>query len=131
MIEPIWIQLEVAKAYHEMSILKFGGLPGTRSAAGLESAMERPRQKFHYEPKVDVFDLAAAYAFGIARNHPFSDGNKRTAYLVSMSFLKLNGYSINASREDKIRTFLELASGTLSEEDLAQWFLSHSVKIKA
>lgn len=124
MQEPIWVLDESVLAIHNRQIAEHGGLSGVRDAGALASALGRPRNKFAYgEP--DIFDLAAAYGFGIATNHPFADGNKRTAYVVSVLFLTLNGYSVQASQNEKYLTFLDLAAGKLQESELAAWFRMH------
>ena len=108
-------------AAHAEQIAEHGGGEGVRDARLLESAMARPQNVAAYgEP--DAAALAAAYAFGIARNHPFVDGNKRTAAVVSETFLILNGHSLAASDAELVVAFLALAAGELSEEELAEWF---------
>ena len=127
MSEPKWLPKGAVLAMHLRQIAEHGGGEGVRDEGMLESALERPRNKYAYgEP--DIFDLAAAYAYGIARNHPFVDGNKRTALVASRTFLLVNGYQINAGKEDRLRTFLALAAGELGEEELAVWFRKHGVK---
>lgn len=109
-----------ALAIHEEQLLEHGGGQGVRDMGLLQSALARPENLAHYgEP--DVFDLAAAYAFGIAKNHPFIDGNKRTAFVVMELFLALNGVELEASDEECVTKFLALASGDLSEGGLAHW----------
>jgi len=129
MQEPIWVLDEAALAIHNRQIAEHGGLPGTHDVGALASALNRPKNKFAYETPT-LFDLAAAYGFGLATNHPFSDGNKRTAYVVSLTFLRLNGFRVSASPEEKYRTFLSLAAGTLTEPELASWFEQHAVAVK-
>lgn len=129
MQEPIWVLDETVLAIHNRQIAEHGGLPGTRDAGALASALNRPKNKFGYGTPT-LFELAAAYGFGLATNHPFSDGNKRTAYVVSLTFLRLNGFRVNASQEEKYRTFLSLAAGTLTEAALASWFEQHAVAVK-
>jgi death on curing protein len=122
----LWVTLDVAQAAHLEQLAEHGGGEGVRDARLLESAMARPQNLLAYgEP--DVADLAAAYAFGIARNHPFVDGNKRTAAVVSETFLLLNGYELAASDAELVVAFLALAAGELSEEEMADWFRQHSV----
>jgi death-on-curing protein len=117
----IWIATEVAAAAHLEQIAEHSGGEGVRDAGLLESAMARPRNLAEYgEP--DVAALAAAYAYGIARNHPFVDGNKRTAAVVSETFLGLNGYRLAASDAEMVVAFVALAAGELSEDELADWF---------
>jgi len=126
MAEPIWVLDEVVLAIHKRQLAEHGGAVGIRDAGLLESALARPKNLFAYaENEVMFSQLAAAYAFGIARNHPFVDGNKRTAFVVAMLFLRLNGYTLAASQEEKHRTFLALAEGRLDEAALATWLEAH------
>jgi len=123
MSEPIWIRQDVVLAAHEEALKEHGGPEGVRDMGLLESALARPRNLFAYaEQPPSLARLAAAYARGIVANHPFVDGNKRTAFVVSLTFLLLNGLRVTASREDRVLTFWNLAEGTVSEEQLAQWF---------
>lgn len=111
-------------AAHAEQIAEHGGGEGVRDAGLLESAMARPQNLASYgEP--DAAALAAAYAYGIARNHPFVDGNKRTAAVVSETFLILNGYTLTATDAELVVAFLALAAGELSEEETADWFRTH------
>jgi len=126
MKEPKWLLKEAVLAMHSRQLAEHGGGEGLRDDGLLQSALQRPLDKFAYsEP--DLFDLAAAYAYGIARNHPFVDGNKRTALVASRTFLLINGYQIGASKEDRLKTFLALADGTLTEEQLASWFRENAL----
>lgn len=127
--EPRFIGIDVAQAVHDRQLAEHGGLAGVKDAGLLESAMNRPLNKFGYG-ETDLCALAAAYAFGIARNHPFADGNKRTAWVIARLFLKLNAIEITFDKADAIRTMLALASGALEEEELAVWFRSHLVSPK-
>jgi death on curing protein len=120
----IWVALEVAQAAHLEQLAEHGGGEGVRDERLLDSAMARPRNLLAYGDP-DAAALAAAYAFGIARNHPFVDGNKRTAAVVSETFLVLNGYALNATDAELVVAFLALAAGELSEEELADWFRGH------
>ena len=131
MTEPIWLLREIVLAVHEEQLAEHGGLSGIRDAGLLDSALGRPEQLFAYGENPDVAALAAAYGFGLARNHPFADGNKRTAFVAIELFLGLNGYAFNASDEDCILTILSLAAGELSEEQLVQWVRLHASKIAA
>lgn len=100
-----------------------GGLEGVRELRLLESALARPENLFAYSGQdVSITGYAAAYAKGIMANHPFVDGNKRTAFTVSLTFLKLNGLEVTATKEDRVLTFWNLAAGEISEEQLALWF---------
>jgi death-on-curing protein len=120
----IWVTLEVAMAAHAEQLAEHGGGDGVRDAGLLESAMARPQNLALYgEP--DIAELAASYAYGIARNHPFVDGNKRTAAVVSETFLVLNGGTLRASDAELVVAFLALASGELSEDELTAWFREH------
>jgi death-on-curing protein len=116
-----WVALDVATAAHSEQLAEHGGGEGVRDLALLESAMARPRNLAAYG-KPDVAALAAAYAWGIARNHPFVDGNKRMAAVVSETFLILNGYRLTASDAELVVAFVALAAGDLSEEEIADWF---------
>lgn len=117
----IWVAIEVAQAAHLEQLAEHGGGEGVRDARLLESAMARPQNLAAYgEP--DAADLAASYAFGIARNHPFVDGNKRTAAVISETFLALNGYGLSVTDAELVVAFVALAAGELSEEELTDWF---------
>jgi death-on-curing protein len=127
MSEPIWLEMDAVLALHDMQLAAFGGPAGLRDAGLLESALYRPRNVLFYATVApSLARLAAAYAFGLVENHPFVDGNKRTGLVVSFTFLKLNGLKMMASEEDAYQTFLNLASGTLSEEALADWISANS-----
>jgi death on curing protein len=121
--EPVWIRQDVVLALHEEALILDGGPEGVRDLALLESALARPKNLLAYsEESPSLPRLAACYAKGITANHPFVDGNKRTAYIVALTFLRLNGLEVTASKEDRVRTFWNLADGTLSEDQLALWF---------
>jgi death-on-curing protein len=123
-----WIRLGEAMAIHTEQIAEHGGLEGLRDNGLFESAMARAENRAAYGD-ADVCDLAAAYAFGLARNHPFADGNKRTAFVVSATFLILNGRDLTATEVDVVETFLKLAAGELPETELADWFRASSREI--
>lgn len=108
-------------AIHDEQLAEHGGLSGIRDLGVIESALARARNLASYEQCEDVARLAAAYAFGIARNHGFSDGNKRTALVTADLFLMLNGYELTSSPSENVLTILSVADGTISEEDLATW----------
>jgi death-on-curing protein len=130
MPEPKWIQRAVVLALHSEQLAEHGGSDGIRDEDLLDSALAKPRNLLAYtEP--DLFDLAASYAFGLARNHPFLDGNKRTALAVSLTFLYLHGWEIEAPKESLYTTFLALADGSLSEGDLGGWLRQFSIRIPA
>ena len=120
-IEPVWLDAEVALAIHDRQLAEHGGGTGVRAPDMLESALGRPQNKWAYGED-DLCAIAAAYAFGVARNHPFVDGNKRTAWVLARLFLALNQVKLTFKPEDAITTVLALAAGDLSEEELADWF---------
>jgi death-on-curing protein len=116
-----WLTRRVATSIHLRQIQRHGGGHGTRDEGLLESALARPQNLAAYgEPT--VFELAASYAFGIARNHPFIDGNKRTAFVASTLFLRMNGQQFHADQAEAAVVFLRLAAGEFSEAELAEWF---------
>jgi death on curing protein len=121
--EPTWIRQDVVLAMHDEAIALHGGPSGVRDLGLLESALGRRKNLFAYtEGPISLARLAAAYAKGIVANHPFVDGNKRTAFTVSVTFLKLNGLELTASKEDRVLVFWKLADGSLTEAELADWF---------
>jgi death-on-curing protein len=124
MIEPRWITLSQARRMHAEQLALFGGPAGLRDEGMLESALDRARNKFQYG-EADLAALAASYAFGIARNHPFIDGNKRAAFAVMMVFLRKNGVAFAPDQGDATRAMLELAAGALTEAELAAWIARH------
>jgi death-on-curing protein len=119
--EPLWIDLRDALALHDRLLALDGGASGVRSQPLLESALARPQQLYAYGNSPDIIDLAAAYIFGIVRNHPFVDGNKRTGFVIGVLFLELNGYRFNASEADATEAIFQLAAGKLSEAAFARW----------
>ncbi len=119
-----WLLIDRVLAIHSRQIAEHGGGDGVRDVGLLESALARPENVAAYEPEADIASLAAAYAFGIVKNHPFIDGNKRTGYVVMETFLIKNGFTLNATPIDKYTTFLQLAEGSLSEDELAEWLRS-------
>jgi death on curing protein len=125
--EPRWLNATMIRAIHTSQVQEHGGSLGLRDPGLLDSALERPRIRLHYEPESDLSDLAAAYGFGIARNHPFVDGNKRVAFQAMYVFLGLNGLRIEAEEPDVVRLILALASGELPEPELADWLRQHTV----
>jgi death-on-curing protein len=129
-VEPIWVQQRVVIAAHEESLAEHGGPSGIRDVGMLESALGRPKNLFAYsEVEPSLQRLAAAYAFGIAANHPFVDGNKRATLVASVTFLRLNGLRLVAEKSETYLAFYELAAGTFSEEELAGWFVEHTVRL--
>ena len=125
MIEPRRLAVVHILAIHSDQIQAHGGSLGLRDRGLLESALERPRNRLHYDPDADLPALAAAYGFGLANNHPFVDGNKRVAFQSMYLFLGLNGFRIEALEEEVVTTVLSLASGDLDEPALADWLRHH------
>jgi len=121
-----WITKDEIIEIHSMQIDRYGGLSGIRDEGLLESALARPVNLANYEEIDDPVRLAAAYAFGIARNHPFTDGNKRTAFVAAALFLRISGMRIRTSQRDVIDTVLALAAGTLSETEFADWLRTNT-----
>jgi len=130
MEEPLWISKKAVLAMHQEQLSEHGGSDGIRDETLLDSALAKPRNVLAYAEAPDIFHLAASYAFGIARNHAFVDGNKRTALVVSLTFLDRNGWDLEASKADVYFTFLHLADGSLSEDELTAWFTKHAVLLK-
>jgi death on curing protein len=124
--EPTWLSWRIVEAIHFDQILQHGGSHGVRDIGLIESALSRPRNKWAYEG-ADLFMLAAAYGFGIAKTHGFEDANKRTAFLALYTFLGLNGYDLEAPEEEAVQVMVAVADGTLDEEGLADWIRSRSV----
>lgn len=122
---PVWIDLSVVLAIHEQQIAEHGGSLGIRDLGLIESALGRPKNLLLYSDP-DIFDLAAAYGFGIAQNHGFIDGNKRTAYVVTRLFLVLNGQDIDAPSVEKVIIFEKVGKGEIDQSALAAWLRSHS-----
>lgn len=122
MAEPVWVRDDVVLAVHRRQLAEHGGGDGIRDAGLLDSALNKPKNLYFYTtPKPEIAAMAASYAFGIASNHPFVDGNKRTAFIVCQLFLSLNGAKLIASTYDKYHIFIKLASGALSEDALEKW----------
>jgi len=123
-LEPVWLDTRLALAIHDRQLAEHGGPAGLRDRGALESALARPRNQWEYgEDELCV--LAAAHAFGIARNHPFTDGNKRTAWVLARAFLALNSAELTFRPEEAVLTVQALAAGELSEAELADWFRAH------
>ena len=125
---PIWLSRAVVLAIHGELLAEHGGSEGVRDVGLLESALARPSNLLSYDTPT-LFDMAAAYAYGIAKNHPFVDGNKRTALACCDVFLQLNGFELNATEPEATTTFLALASGSLTEAELAHWISQHTVQM--
>ena len=126
----VWLAQAVVLAVHDEQLAEHGGLSGVRDEGLLISALARPEHLAAYsEP--DLAELAASYGYGIARNHPFIDGNKRTAFVATLLFLHFNEFALNATDSDKVLTMLKVAAGEITEVDFASWLRTHSYTIKA
>jgi len=126
MNEPTWVLIDIVTAVHQMLLAEHGGSPGLRDVALLDSALNRPRRRFEYDSSSSIFDLAASYCYGLAKNHPFVDGNKRIALTTAAIFLEINGFSLNAPEPDAVVAIEDLAADILTEEDLSDWFSRYS-----
>ena len=125
MKEPVWVLREVVLLAHEQSLAQFGGAAGVRDEGLLDSALGRPQNLFAYG-KPSLFELAASYAFGLVKNHPFIDANKRAGFVVAVLFLELNGYRFRATEVDAALRTLALAAGEMSEAGYAEWLKANS-----
>ena len=130
MRKPLWLSKDLIFAVHERLVAEFGGLAGLRDEGLLESALGKPENLFAYA-RPNTFDLAASYAFGIVRNHPFLDGNKRTGFAAAAVFIETNGYRLNATEVEATAVTLALAEGSITEKSYAAWLNEHSVKAEA
>jgi death on curing protein len=126
LLSGVWIEERDALALHDRLLALHGGAVGLRDDGLLKSALARPQQHFAYAESPDIVDMAAANTWGIVRNHPFIDGNKRTGFVVGVLFLELNGYRFNASEEDAAQMVLELASGNLDEAGYIAFLRAHA-----
>ena len=126
MNEPKWVPLAVVMAIHEAQLAQHGGGVGVRDHGLLESALARPQQIYAYTENPSLTRLAAAYAFGLAKNHAFVDGNKRTAWVVCATFLEVNGRRVNAMQADVVTTMLGVADSSINEETFASWLERNS-----
>lgn len=128
MSEPIWVTQEETLAFHSMLIANFGGSDGVRDQGKLLAALNRPKQQFHYEESA-IIELAATYASGIVKSHPFIDGNKRTGLLVCQVFVESNGYRFEASEEEAALQIIAIADDRLTDEELTAWLQSNITKV--
>jgi death-on-curing protein len=126
--KPVWLDSRIAYAVHDRQLAEHGGGGGLRDAGALESALARPVNRWNYGED-ELVQLAAAYAFGIARNHPFRDGNKRTAWIMARLFLLANAVEIAFDKVEATSTVIALAAGELSEDELADWFRQRLVPV--
>jgi len=125
MDEPVWIREDVVLAIHNRQLAEHGGSSGIRDQGLLKSALDAPKNRWLYK-SCGIEDLAACYAFHLAKNHPFIDGNKRTAYVCMRLFLRLNGLDINADKQGKVLSMLDLSAGKTGLEDLTDWIMAQS-----
>jgi death-on-curing protein len=125
--QPVWVRIEALKVLHERSLAVHGGPSGVRDEGLLESALEHPKNRFHYDGVVDIVGLAATYASAISGNHPFADGNKRAAFHATAMFLRLNGLRLVADQADAAMTIFKLAAGELDIPSLADWLRTRLV----
>lgn len=130
MTEPQWVFRETVLALQERLLAEFGGAAGLRDEGLFDSALARPENRFAYE-QAGIFDLAAAYAFGLVRNHPFIDGNKRIGFTVAVLFLELNGWTFVATEADAVIQTLALAASVLDEAEFSAWLKVNSVPVAA
>lgn len=121
-----WLEIETVLAAHDEALAIDGGAPGLRDKGLLESALDRPKNRYHYEGSDDLCELAAVYAVGIAKNHPFADGNKRSAFIAMATFLLINGRPLMAEQADATTTMLAVASGEMDEPTLSDWIRANS-----
>ena len=128
MTEPIWVPHRAVLIIHDRQIARHGGAAGMRDGGLLDGALQRPVNKWEYE-RADMFSCAASYAFAIAKAHAFIDGNKRTAFVTSVTFLRLNGWHFVADPVDGVAVIEGLASGHVSEEDFRSWLLAGSSSV--
>lgn len=126
--EPRWLSRVVVDAIHSDQLREHGGLPGIRDETVLESALARPRHRWAYAEERDLATLAAAYGFGLIKNHPYHDGNKRIGFLAIATFLGINGHDLNADDAEVVMEMLAVASGHVSEQALADWIRDHMTK---
>jgi death-on-curing protein len=127
--QPHWLTAFIVERVHEAQIREHGGEHGVRDKPLLQSALHRPKNTFAYNPDATLTDLAADYAFGIARNHPFVDGNKRTAFLAAYIFLELNELTIAADEPEVVAVVIALSSGDISRDAFAQWLKEHTEEL--
>ena len=127
MNEPIGLLPESVISVHQLLLAEHGGASGIRDKALLDSALNRPRQRFAYSDTLSIYELASSYCYGLAKNHPFVDGNKRIALTVAAIFLEINGYSLNAPEPDTVVIIEQLAASDITENELTNWFKEWSI----
>jgi len=127
MKEPVWVEKEALLLLHLKTLARFGGAEGLRDEGLLDSALARPRNAFHYDGQEEIAALAASYAFGLIKNHPFVDGNKRMAFMAMGIFLAANGWTLKDDSVGAIQAVMALAKGEIGEDNFAAW-LKHNIK---
>ena len=127
--EPKWLNKKIAEAIHLDQIKQHGGSLGIRDEGLLESALDIPKNTWYYHPKSTMFELASSLGIGIAKNHPFIDGKKRTSFLLMYVFLAMNGFKIETSENDVVQVMLKVADGSIKESVLAKWLEKNSILI--
>lgn len=127
---PRWIDKQALLLLHEESLAEFGGASGMRDEGLLDSALARPQNRYAYEPTSGIARLAASYGHGLAKNHPFVDGNKRVAFLAIGLFLEINGLTLTAATVDAIEIMMAVAAGRLNEGDLAEWIAANTKRVR-
>jgi death on curing protein len=127
-MDPVWLTGDIVLALHDEASAEFGGMSGVRDTGSFENALAKPRNLIAYGDDPSLFDLSAAYCIGIAKNHPFVDGNKRTAFLTAAVFLELNGYLIAPSESEVVEKMIQVAEGKIDQESLAVWFKRNASK---
>ncbi len=130
MPEPEWLDLDIVLKIHQRNLIRFGGASGLRDSGLLDSALARSQWLYEFDAEADLHRFAAAYAFGIVKNHPFVDGNKRVGYLSAYTFLRYNRWYVTATERETVRAMLALASGGMSEADFAAWLREHSESVE-
>lgn len=128
---PVWLEREALLLLHRVALARFGGADGIRDEGLLDSALARPVNLLGYQPDCDIQALAAAYAFGLVRNHPFVDGNKRAGFLACGLFLEVNGLRLDADQADATSAVFALADGSIGEAEFAAWLRAHARAIEA
>jgi len=128
--KPKWVTTAIAMAIHDEAIYEFGGLAGLRDPGLLESALDRPRNPIAHKPRSSLFELAATLCVRIAKNHPFNDGNKRAALLVTRAFLYLNGQELEPAQAEEVTTLVAVAEGSMRERELVEWLKANSSRLR-
>lgn len=124
--EPRWLNKKIVEAIHFDQVKQHGGIQSIRDHGLLESALDRPKNKWSYDPSASIFDLASSLCIGLAKNHPFNDGNRRVVFITTYAFLGLNGFTIDAPEEEVVSVMLQVADGSMKEDNLSIWLKDNS-----